>query len=85
VWQWAASLGEEEIPSLIGARIFFDPGGSMSQYQTEKIKMFEVAISTTSSISALIASDAPSNSAEIKEPVWTSKAIVKRALARTIS
>ena len=57
----------------------------MSQYQTEKIKMFEVAISTTSSINALTASDAPSNSADIKEPVWMSKAIVKRALATTIS
>ena len=53
----------------------------MNQYQTEKIKMFEVAISTTSSISALTASDAPPNSAEIKEPVWMSRAIVKRALA----
>ncbi len=57
----------------------------MTQYQTEKIKMFEVAISATSSSRALIASDAPPNSAEIKELVWMSKAIVKRALAMMIS
>src|SRR5271165_1495747 len=42
VWQRAASLGEKEIPRLVGARIVFGSGGSMSQYQTEKIKMFEV-------------------------------------------
>ena len=57
----------------------------MSQYQIEKIKMFDVAISATSSSRALTASDAPSKSAEIKEPVWISKAIVKRALAMMIS
>ena len=27
VWQRAASLGEEELPRLIGARIVLDPGG----------------------------------------------------------
>ena len=69
VWQGAASLGEEEIPGLVGARDVFDPGGSMSQYQIEKIKMFDVAIRTTSSISALTASDAPPKSAAIKELV----------------
>jgi hypothetical protein len=43
--------------------------------------MFDVAMSTTSSMSALTASDAPPKSAEIKEIVWIIKASVKRALA----
>ena len=57
----------------------------MIQYQTEKIKMFDVAISTTSSSNALTASDAPPNSTAMRPLVWTSRASVHKALATKIT
>ena len=75
-------MGKEEIPRLGGARNVFHARGSMILYQTEKIRTFDDAIRTTSSINVLTASAADPNNTVISAVVCTNKASVEIALAQ---
>src|SRR5664279_4337189 len=61
------------------------PGGSMIQYQMEKMRIFDTAISTTSAISAAAERDDSPASTAMRTAVYSSNIAVKYVLAMTMT
>ena len=78
--QARAMLRKEEIPGRVVALVSSIPGGSMIQYQTEKIRMFVTTIRTTSPNNDLAACADNLVSASSKAVMFTNRPIVRNAL-----